>query len=791
MTEVERGTAFGAPGAEARWTQSTKEGIGTAYHTSCRLWFTLSHGIVNEIYYPHVDQPCTRDFQFLITDGETFCHEERRDLDHQIEYPERGALLYRITNSERAGRYRIIKEIATDPHSSVLLVQTRIEIADESLRSKLRVFALLAPHLKKGGMHNNAAVCDVGGANLLHAWREEIHLVLGAQPGFLRRSVGYVGASDGWQDLQNFRMDWEFDQALDGNVALTAEIDLSRGHDFLVAVAMGRSEQSAVTKLLQSLGSTFTEQRADFVQQWRRALPEENLDAHTGDGGRLFWVSRSVLLAHEDKTFVGALVASMSIPWGEAKGDDELGGYHLVWSRDIVQSALGLLASGRKGTARRALIWLACLQQRDGLLPQNSWINGQPYWTGLQLDEIAAPVLLAWRLRELDALGLFDPWTLVSRAARFLVLRGPVTGQDRWEEAAGYSPGTLAVIAAAMVCAAEFARARGEEASARFAYEYADWLSAHLEEWTTTTRGELLPGTPRHYLRITPSDPADPRFTCEPDTALLQIANGGGLHPARNIVGGDFLQLVRLGLRDAHDPLVADSVKVLDAALRFDLPQGPCWRRYNHDGYGQKADGSAFDGTGVGGCWPLLTGERGHYELAAGRDPLPFIQALERFANAGDMLPEQVWFGEAARGYLPGAPTGSAMPLCWTHAEYLSLVRSRAEGGPCDRVQPAYERYVRQQRRGSEFEMWTLAHRLDRIAPGRTLRIITDGEATVRWTAAGAPAPQESHAQGTGLGLWFADLATAALPAGAQVEFLLERAGAPLAEVQRVIVRET
>ena len=74
-----------------------------------------------------------------------------------------------------------------------------------------------------------------------------------------------------------------------------------------------------------------------------------------------------------------------------------------------------------------------------------------------------------------------------------------------------------------------------------------------------------------------------------------------------------------------------------------ELPQGPACRRYNHDGYGQKENGRAFHGAGVGGCWALLTGERGHYELAAGRDPLPYIHAMEGFSNAGSMLPEQVW----------------------------------------------------------------------------------------------------------------------------------------------------
>lgn len=154
-----------------RWTSSAKEGLGTAYHTSCRLWFTLSHGIINEIYYPHVDQPNTRDFQFLVSDGETFCHEEKRDLDHQIEYPERDCVLYRLTNSERNGRYRIIKDVLTDSHRSVLLVHTKIEVLDESLRGKLRIYALLSPHLARSGAGNSGWCLEIGGNKLLHAAR--------------------------------------------------------------------------------------------------------------------------------------------------------------------------------------------------------------------------------------------------------------------------------------------------------------------------------------------------------------------------------------------------------------------------------------------------------------------------------------------------------------------------------------------------------------------------------------------------------------------------------------------
>jgi len=218
MNPPDNAVAFGAPGIEPRWTSSAKEGVGTAYHTSCRLWFTLSHGIINEIYYPRVDQPNTRDFQFLISDGETFCHEEKRDLNHLVEYPERDCVFYRLTNSERDGRYRIIKHVLTDPHRSVLLVHTKLEVLDESLRGKLRLYALLAPH----GASNSGRCFEIGASTLIHAQREDVHVVTGCSSGFTRRSVGYVGASDGWQDLTtNFKMDWEFRSAERGNIALT------------------------------------------------------------------------------------------------------------------------------------------------------------------------------------------------------------------------------------------------------------------------------------------------------------------------------------------------------------------------------------------------------------------------------------------------------------------------------------------------------------------------------------------------------------------------------------------
>ena len=775
MDQSLNASAFGAPGIEPRWTRSAKEGIGTAYHSSCRVWFTLSHGIVNEIYYPNVDCPNTRDLQFLITDGETFCHEERRDLEHRLEYPEQSTLYYRLTNTDREGRYRLIKDVITDPHSSVFLLRTRLEILDKRLEGKLKLYTLLAPHMKGLGLHNSAWWYDVDCRPVFHVQRLDLHMVFGCAPDFTRRSVGYVGASDGWQDLMdNFRMDWEFQRAEDGNVALTAEIDLSQGPEFVLGAAFGRSSQSASTKLLQSLSVPFEKHLEHYLKQWQRTFPPPafHFKEQTGDDGHLYRLSRLILLAHEDKIYTGALVASMSIPWGETKSDADLGGYHLVWTRDLVKSASALLATGQTGTPLRSLIWLACVQARDGAVPQNSWINGDAYWTGKQLDEVAAPIVLAWRLRRAEALGQFDAWTLVLRAARYLLVHGPVTGQERWEENSGYSPATLGWVTAALVCAAEFARTRGEEVAARFALDYTDWLSAHLEEWTVTSRGELLPGKPRHYLRITPADPNEPCQQCDPDTAVIQLANGGGEHPARNVVSADFLELVRLGVRGALDPLIVDSLAVVDAELRRDLPPGPSWRRYNHDGYGQKGDGGPFDGTGVGRCWPLLTGERGHYELAAGHDPRPFIRAMENFANEGALLPEQVWdepdLGEAR--LWRGGPTGSAMPLCWAHAEYMTLVRSYKDGVGFDCIPAVRERYVEHSVR-SQTEFWMPAHQPRCVHAGKTLRLITASSVTVRWSADGWRTAHEEHAQESGWGCWYTELPSARLAAGTTLVF--------------------
>ena len=761
---AEQKEAFGRPGITPKWTSSHKEGVGTAYNTASRVWFTLSHGILNEIYYPTIDSPQTRDMEFLITDGETFFHEEKRNLDHCLTYIEQGALAYRVTSTDLEGRYTLTKQFIADPHQSCVLVHVKLDV-DPEWRGRVQVYALLAPHLEKGGAHNSAEVIHVAGKRLIAAWKGNTHLAFGSNVGFMKTSCGFVGASDGWLDLkQNLKMDWTFDRAIDGNIAVMGQIDLSRGNEFTVGIAFGETRHAAVTQLLQSLALPFDSQLSRFINQWSRVHAKiAKLDGHSGDDGRLYCVSHNVLLAHEDKTFAGAFIASASIPWGQIKGDEDLGGYHLVWTRDLVHSAAGLLACGDKITPHRVLVYLAASQRADGGFPQNFWIDGEPYYNSIQLDEVAFPIMLAWRLWRSGALLEFDPYPMVMAAAGFLVKHGPVTQQERWEECSGYSPSTLAATIAALICAADFARDRGDHATGTFLDEQADFIESHVERWTVTTQGSLLPDVPRHYIRIHPVPIDDVTPNEDPNTGMLAIASTPPgeqwLFPAKDIVDHGFLELVRYGIRRPDDPLIVDSLHVIDAVLKVDTPCGPCWRRYNHDHYGERHDGSPFLHYGSGRAWPLLTGERAHYELALGRDVTPYIRAMECFASAGGMLPEQVWDepDNVDANMALGRPTGAAMPLMWAHAEYIRLLRSVADRRVFDYLDIVGNRYLAGHGH-KNLEIWKPIRRVQKVEAGNTLRVQVPERFILRWTDDDWRTVRDTECTMTSLGIGYVDI---------------------------------
>lgn len=784
--------AFGHPGIPPAWSTSSKDGVGTAYSTSSRVWFSLARGILTEIYYPTIDRPQVRDAQFLISDGSEFFHEEKRDLTTEVVPVETETLGYRCTSKDPRGRYQLVKEVISDPHQSCVLVRTRFTVA-KAWRGKLQLYFLLAPHLEVGGAGNSAEKIEVSGRKVLIAWKNNTYLALGCNHGFRRSSCGFVGFSDGWQDLSdNFQMDWEFDRALNGNVAVMAEIDLSHGDEFTVGIAFGDGLHAATSILTQSLALPFAQQRSRFIDQWKRICNSmEPLSQASFDGGHLYRISRNLLLAHEDKTFAGSLIASASIPWGDAMGDEDLGGYHLVWTRDMVNSALALLACGDNVTPLRALIYLACSQQPDGGFPQNFWVDGTPYWKGVQLDEVAFPVMLAWRLWKADALQDFDPYPLVKNAVRYLIEHGPVTQQERWEECSGFSPSTLAANIAALICGADLARARGDEPLARFIEDHADFLESRVESWTVTTQGSLVPEIRRHYIRILPVPSHENSPIEDPNLGAMTIANrppGTEYEfPAKEIVDAGFLELARYGIRKPGDPLMEDSLRVVDAVLKVNTPFGPCWRRYNHDGYGPQADGKPYVHWGQGRPWPLLTGERAHYELAAGRDVRPLIAALEKFATSSGMLPEQIWdqpdIPEAFMHF--GKPCGAAMPLMWAHAEYIKLLRSARDGRIFDLVAPVAERYLQNKGR-KDLEVWKLERRVREITAGKMLRILSADEFRLRWslnkTEDEGQSGHESISIPAGIGLNYVDIPTQ--PHDQLVQFTLTKSASPDLEQQ-------
>jgi glucoamylase len=772
--------APGWPGIPARWTSSAKTGLGTSLRPSSRVWFTLSHGILNEVYYPRVDQACLRDLELIVTDGDTLFSEEKRDTASVTTWVEAGIPAFRVVNTCRAGRYRIGKEIVTDPRRDVLLQRVRFAPIVGS-RSDYRVYVLLAPHLANHGSGNTGVVGDYKGVPMLLAERNGTALAVACSAGWLQRSVGFVGFSDGWQDLSRHRrLTWTYDRAENGNVALVGEVDLTAcDGTFVIALAFGGTVFEAGHRARASLFDGFEKSRDAYVAEWRDWQQRiEPTPVDGSDTSRLTRISAAVLRCHEEKRLPGAIIASLSIPWGADKGDDDLGGYHLVWPRDLVETAGGLLAAGARTDALRVLEYLRVTQSSDGSWPQNMWADGEPYWQGIQLDETALPVLLVDLLQRdgvpLDIICTF--WPMVRRAASYIVTRGPVTPQDRWEEEPGFAPFTVAVEIAALLVAADLADRCGESAVATYLRETADGWNDSIEEslYVTGTALAQQLGVEGYYVRIAPPEGAD---AASPHGGFVPVKNRPWPHdhqPQYQIISPDALALVRFGLRAADNPRIVNTVRAIDALLKVETPHGPVWRRYNGDRYGEHEDGRGFDGTGVGRPWPLLTGERAHYEIAAGRleEASQLLRALERFAGESGLIPEQVWDSPDLpdRELRFGGPSGSAMPLVWAHAEHLKLQRSLKDGWVYDMPAQVRQRYVVEQRR-SPYACWRFNHKLRTIAEGLRIRFEMLVPVLVHWSADNWQTTHDTKSRDTQLGIHVADLAAETFPIGTQIMF--------------------
>jgi glucoamylase len=562
--------------------------------------------------------------------------------------------------------------------------------------------------------------------------------------------VGEVGASDLWQDFHcNGRMLWQYQEAGPGEVSLSARLP----RQGTLALGLGTSKEAAATLAWSSLAGGFAAAEAGYQAAWKawhsqQPMPPELRRKLPAAAQTLYTRSATVLKVHEDRTFPGALVASLSVPWGEAS--DSRGGYHLVWSRDLVESAGALLAMGAPAEARQVLTYLISTQQADGHWLQNQWLGGKPFWQGIQLDETAFPVLLASALREHQELAQINVGDMIFRALHFIVREGPSTGQDRWEEDGGINPFTLAVAIAALVDGAEFLEGKAKNC----ALMLADYWNARLEDWTFVRDTDLAQrlAVPGYYLRITPADVLLHEGAKTEWVLIKNRAHDPHL-AASEQVSTDFLQLCRYGIRAADDPHILASVKVMDGVLKTDTPSGPVWHRYNGDGYGEHPDGGPFDGSGEGRGWPLLVGERGHYALLAGENVRPYIEAMTQMTGRGGLLPEQVWDNAPIpeKELIPGKPSGSAMPLVWAHGEFVKLCHSWQLGYPVDRPRATWKRYQGKAPQIA-YTLWRFRQRSRQMPAGNELRFLLPAPFTVHWGVDGWQDPTDTLSEDWDLG---------------------------------------
>jgi glucoamylase len=675
--------APGAPGEAANWSPGDKDGFGTAIGAlDSKVWYTLNDGVLSEVFAPRIDTPGSRDTQLVVTDGATFTEREDEATEHRVELLDPRALVYRQVNTATSGRYRITKTYTTDPARSAVLVDVRFESLDG------QPYQVHVLHDVALGLNANDDTGRSAAGGLVATDGVQSSAVL-ASDGFTRTSSGYLGRSDGYSDLRadNVLDDIHEAATAPGNVVQIGQTRLTGLADdqrLTLALGFGTTEDDAANAADDALGTGFDAALGGYARGWHDYLGSlAPVPASAEQWRTEYDVSAMVIAASEDKTFRGGFVASPGRPWAWADELQQFPVYHAVWSRDLYQHATALLAMGDTAAAERALDHLWTIQQRpDGSFPQNARLDGAAVFGGLQLDEVAFPIVLA---SQLGRAGPAD-WERVRRSADFLMDTGPRTEQERWENLAGYSPSTIAAEIAGLVTAADIARANGDPARADSYLATADQWQRDLGRYTVTSNGPL--SAEPYYLRITDNGDAN-------TGVQIQIADGGPLVDQRRVLDPSFLDVVRLGVVDPADPAVLATLRLVDGELGYDTANGRFWHRSSFDGYGEKADGSPWVSVEpgsrqtIGRGWPLLTGERGEYELAAGTDAQERLDAMARSADDSSyFMAEQVWDDQppSAVGspFVPGEPTFSATPLSWTHAGFIRLARAIDAGRPVD-----------------------------------------------------------------------------------------------------------
>ncbi|AZQ10453.1 Glucoamylase precursor [Shewanella khirikhana] len=773
--------APGAPGATPTWAFAGKTGIGTSYepyidgkyqgsdaNPLSRVWFSVANGVLTETMYGLIHNAQLRELSFIIK-GKDFVDFEAKDTSHSQRYlhtdaqgrPESLALV--LENTDKDGQYRIEKQLITDPHRDALVMKVTIM----AMADGITPYLYADPQMDNGGADDIVYLSDTGfiaAQGRMAAKADTSAMSIRTSVPFVARQVGFEGASAGVESIQKGAALNGFSQTFEGsaneanavgNIALTGELaSLNKGDTLSFEVVLGFGKASSIDAAAsladetakKSLAAGFDALADDFAgndktpgwRQYLKSLPALNAMAQqTADGGSLLNLSAMVLKAQEDKTHAGALIASLSNPWGDTiAAVTPSTGYKAVWPRDFYQCAMAFLAMGDTQTPKVAFEYLQQIQAGPNLagyegVPgwflQKTHVDGEIEWVAVQLDQTAMPVMLGWKLWQAGVLSDDEArrWyqDMLKPAADFLVSGGavsldwnkrsitpPKTQQERWEEQEGYSPSTMAAVITGLNAAAALARHAGDEPSATGYANAARDYAAQLSSLTVTSNG-LLAEHP-YIVRLSPN--GDPN-----SSAKLADNNGRPGLDQREVLDAGFLELVRYGVVSADNPLIRDSLALVDSEslsdnlrvkYNFVTRSGnsfPGFRRYGNDGYGEDTQtGANYAEKGEnspnqrGRVWPFFTGERGHYELAAvtqngkalsdeARQALvsTYVAGMESFANAGGMLPEQVWdgIGDATRfQYKLGDGTNSATPLAWTHAEYVKLVRSVTDGAVWD-----------------------------------------------------------------------------------------------------------
>jgi glucoamylase len=659
--------APGAPGHDSYWLSAAKDGFGSANSVTSKVWFTLNNGVMTEVYYPTLDVANVQMLQLVIATPEGRIETESEDTTHSIEVTDNArSLSFRQENRARSGEYLIRKSYVTDPERETILISVVFRALKRNTAS-YKLYVYYDPSLNNSGMHDSSWT----EGNALIAEDADKVSALIADPPLAETTNGYLGTSDGLTQLRAGRQIIDYQRAAGGNVVQVgrpaARISSANGINFTLSLGFGKKPSQALRNAQISLQRGFERTSQAYRAGWHLNL--RTVPAVEPKYQRELNMAVMVLQALEDKTYRGAIIASPSIPWGGGPNanDSTISGYHAVWSRDLYQVATAFDAMGDRAAALRALDNLFRIQQKtDGSFPQNSWVDGRPIGGGLQMDQVAFPLIMSYQFGRTDR----NTWLRhIKPAADFIVRKGPATDQDRWEEKRGYSPATIAAEIAGLVCAARIARLSHDPAAADRYLCSADKWAKNVESWTATTNGPYGDGT--YYLRLT--ETGDPN-----KGARIEINSGGGTFDEREIVDPGFLELVRLGIKRADDPLIVKSLEVVDSLSKIETPVGAGWYRYNHDAYGEQPDGRPYDGrNGKGRLWALLSGERGEYELALDETAMARrrLDTMMGFANQGLMIPEQVWDRSDREGsaFRIGSGTGSATPLAWSMAQFIRL----------------------------------------------------------------------------------------------------------------------